>query len=83
MRPGAVNGRTNPAEMIVLVPAHIEGDRVYVRIHRHSKRSTMVGCIRGDGGVMNTMIITDYATMEHVSGTALEKCPWSPSHEHL
>jgi hypothetical protein len=53
-----------PAEMIVLVPADLQDDRIYVPIDRHSKRSTMVGCISGDGGTMKSMVIVDRATME-------------------
>jgi hypothetical protein len=53
-----------PAEMIVLVPADFDQDRIFVPTDRHSKRSTMVGCIAGDGSAMKMMIIVDIVTME-------------------
>jgi hypothetical protein len=52
------------AEMRVLVPADFPGDRVNVPVRRHSKRSTIVGCIARDGGVMRCVMIVDRVTME-------------------
>jgi hypothetical protein len=52
------------AEVIGLVPADYAKDRVFAPIDRHSKRSTMVGCIAGDGSAMKNMIIVDRVTMK-------------------
>jgi hypothetical protein len=53
-----------PVEMIVLIPTDFEKDRIPVPVDRHSKQSTRVGSIAGDGGAMKAMIIMDRVTME-------------------
>jgi hypothetical protein len=51
-------------EYRVLVPDSYADDRILVPVDRHSKRSTLVGCISADGSVMRAMIIVDRVTME-------------------
>jgi hypothetical protein len=52
------------AEVIIFMPTDLKKDRIPVPVDRQSKRSTMVGCIAGDGSAMTAMIILDRVTME-------------------
>jgi hypothetical protein len=52
------------AEYRVLVPDSYDSNWTYVPLDRHSKRSTLVGCIAADGSAMRAMIIVDRVTME-------------------
>jgi hypothetical protein len=51
-------------EYRVLVPDSYDKSWIKVPIDRHSKRSTLVGCIGADGSTMKSMIIVDRTTME-------------------
>jgi hypothetical protein len=51
-------------EYRVLVPENYDGDWMYVVVDRHSKCSTLVGCISADGSSMRPMTIVDRVTME-------------------
>jgi hypothetical protein len=51
-------------EMKAMVPAEHEGDIIPVPVDRHSKRSTMVGCISARGHRMKPCILLGRATTE-------------------
>jgi hypothetical protein len=51
-------------EMRVVVPVEYEGDTIPVPVDRHSKRSTLVGCISAGGYRMKPCILLERATVE-------------------
>jgi hypothetical protein len=51
-------------EYRVLVPDDYQDDWIHVAVDRHSKHSTLVGCIAADGSSMRPMIVVDRVTME-------------------